>query len=188
VTHGLPLTGHAIVTVEGVRPASVVVLAGCLLTILGSTGCTSSSGTSAANGCAHPTVTASTKHTIGVGAPGAPRIGPLTFHPYPYTQGYPLKMLIHAVSPQRWPIVLRGYRCSDALALRFRYGGGASDQRGPFSPDALEALGVKAQTLRPLPSGEDHTGYVLPTSPGKWLIVVTQAGASVGALRLDVEP
>jgi hypothetical protein len=131
---------------------------------------------------------ASTSRAIGVDAASAPRVGPLTFHPYPYQRGYPTKMLIHAVVRQSQPLVLRGRRCSDGLALRFRYAQGAPDQQGPFSATGLQALVVEAQTLPPIPAGTDHTGYVLPTSAGNWLIEVTQAGATLGTLRLDVGP
>ena len=174
------------VTVAAVRVFRIAVLAACL-TSLAAAGCSHQSAQSR-SGCEAPTATASTTKPFQVGAAGAPTLGPFSFHPYPYRRGFPVKMIIHAVNPQPQPLVLRGYRCSDGLALRFRYGPGATNQDGPLPPSALEALGVEAQTLQPVGEGGDHTGYVLPTSSGEWLIILTRGGKALGTLRLDVEP
>ena len=169
------------------RGRRVPALVGVTATVLALTACTHGTRHGSVSGCGNPTATASTRQPKPIGATGAPRVGPFTFHPYPYRRGYPTKMVIHAVARQPRPFVLRGYRCSDALALRFRYDQGAPERPGPFSASALEAQGVEAQTLAPITAGGDHTGYVLPTGTGDWLVVVGQAGATVGTLRLDVE-
>ncbi|SRR6266704_3111128 len=75
---------------------------------------------SLAAGCAHPTATAATYRPVRVGSPGAPRVGPVTFHPYPYQRPLPDKVLIHRVSAfPGGSLSLTGYNCRDGRILRF---------------------------------------------------------------------
>jgi len=86
---------------------------------------TSATGGAAAPNCSRPDGTASTNRPVPLGKPGAPTIGPLSFHPYPYAPGFPTKMIIRAEHDLALPVVMRGYRCSDGKPLRFQftYGG-----------------------------------------------------------------
>jgi hypothetical protein len=138
-----------------------------------------------ASWCKSPTATASTNHPVVVGAPDAPAVGPLSFHPYPYENGYPTKMVIEAVMNQARTITLRGYRCSDARTLTFRYGPGALVSPPPLTASRLAAAGVPAQALYPVAAGEGHTGYVLLTSAGRWIIEVSQGHRLLGTVLLD---
>jgi hypothetical protein len=134
--------------------------------------------------CKNPTAMASTSDPVAVGAPGAPAVGPLSFHPYPYQNGYPTKMVIAAVVTQTATITLRGYRCSDARVLTFQYGQPLTSPP-PLAAPQLAAAGVAAQALYPLAAGEGHTGYVLLTSAGRWIIEVRQGHRLYGTLLLD---
>lgn len=128
---------------------------------------------------------ASTNQPVAVGAPGAPAVGPLSFHPYPYEDGYPTKMIIAAVVNETGTITLRGYRCADVRILTFRYGPGPLTTPPPLAASQLAAAGVPAQALYPLAAGEGHTGYVLLTSAGRWIIEVSQGRRLYGTLLLD---
>lgn len=88
-------------------------------------------------------------------------------------------MVIHAASPQSAPLTLQGYRCDDRRPLSFWYDQG--------SPASGQLAGVDTATLAPLRVGGDHTGYVMPTTTGRWLILVRQRQTTLGTLLLDVE-
>ncbi len=150
-----------------------------VLALLASAACTHGVSHQGASGCDHPNATASTQRTVAVGAAGAPRVGPLTFHPYPYEAGRPTKMVVHAATDQSTSLTLQGYRCGGGPPLRFWYDRGL--------PGSGQLTGVETETLAPLQAGGDHTGYVIPTSTGQWLIVVSQGRTTVGTLLLDVE-
>jgi hypothetical protein len=138
-----------------------------------------------ASWCKNPTAKASTSHPVTVGAPDAPAVGPLSFHPYPYQIGYPTKMVIAAVVNQASTITLRGYRCSDARTLTFVYGQASLNLPPPLTAAQLAASGVPAQALNPIAAGDGHTGYVLLTSAGRWIIEVSQGHRLLGTLLLD---
>lgn len=144
-------------------------------------------GVDIASGCRHPTAIASTNRHIQVGKAGAPTIGPLSFHPYPYDAGYPTKMIIHAEVDQTQPLVLHGYRCTDGRTLRFSYDQDALPAQPPYTEHQLQTLGDVAETLKPIraPYG-DHLGYALFSSSGQWLITVTEGSTTLGMLRVDV--
>jgi len=55
---------------------------------------TSATGGADAPSCSRPDGIGSADRPVGVGKPGAPTIGPLSFHPYPYERGFPTKMII----------------------------------------------------------------------------------------------
>jgi hypothetical protein len=151
-----------------------------VLALLASAACTHRGRQQGTSGCDHPTATASTRRPVAVGVAGAPKVGPLTFHPYPYEAGRPTKMVIHALSDQSTSLTLRGYRCDGRLPLRFWYDHGLPSSGGKL-------IGVQTATLMPRQAGSDHTGYVMPTSTGRWLIVVSQGQTTLGTLLLDVE-
>ena len=139
--------------------------------------------------CRHPNAIASTNRHFQVGEPGAPTVGPLSFHPYPYQAGYPTKMIIHVVHDVPQPVVLRGYRCTDGRVLRFNYTRDPSTlPTPPYTAQQLQELGDLVATLRPVPAGADTGGYALFSSAGQWLVTLARSGTIVGVLRIDVEP
>jgi hypothetical protein len=137
--------------------------------------------------CNRPTARASTAHTIGVGSPGAPTIGTHTFHPYPYQPGYPTKMIIHWVADAPHTTYLRGWRCRDGRVLRLWYEGDPQLMgTPPYSTAKLMRLGTVTVTLPPGVAGGDRGGYALFTSPGAWVLAVSDRTHFLGSLRIDV--
>jgi len=132
--------------------------------------------------CDHPTARASTAHTVGVGSPGAPTIGAHSFHPYPYQPGFPTKMIVYQVTNESRTIYLRGWRCSDGRVLRLWYDEGDPQLMGtpPYSEAKLMRLGEVAATIPP------GTGYALFSSPGAWVLAVSDRTHLLGSLRIDV--
>ena len=143
-----------------------------------------------ASACRHPNAIASTNRHFQVGKPGAPTVGPLSFHPYPYRARYPTKMIIHAVQDLTQPVVMRGFRCADARVLRFYYNRDALYlPTPPFTEQQLqENLGDPVANLKPMPAGADDLGYALFSSDGQWLVTLAHGNAIFGVLRIDVEP
>ncbi len=132
--------------------------------------------------CDHPTARASTAHTVGIGSPSAPTIGAHSFHPYPYQPGYPTKMIVYQVTDESRSIYLRGWRCSDGRVLRLWYDEGDPQLMGtpPYSEAKLMRLGEVAATIPP------GTGYALFSSPGVWVLAVSNRTHFLGSLRIDV--
>lgn len=136
--------------------------------------------------CGVATAAIATDRSVPIGSRSAPTAGPYSFHPYPYVPGYPTKVLIHAVRAQRGPISLRGLRCSDGHPLRFWYDRGSLPEQPPMTAQEMQTAGDAVATLEPIPKGTDHTGYMLFSSPGEWVIRVSAGGSSLGNLAVKV--
>lgn len=137
--------------------------------------------------CRRTTAVASSEHPVAVGAPTAPKVGPLTFHPYPFQAGRPTKMIIHAALAQTVAITLSGFRCSDGRPLRFAYNGQlAVASETPLSSKQFASYGSDREKLPPAPVGTDHTGYVLLSAAGQWLIELRSSTTELGSVLLDV--
>lgn len=144
------------------------------------------SGSGKTGGCGVATATIATDRSVPVDSLSAPTVGPYSFHPYPYAPGYPTKVLIHAFRAQRGPISLRGFRCSDGRPLRFWYERGSLPEQPPMTTQEMQSAGDAVATLEPIPKGTDHTGYMLFSSPGEWVIRVSAEGSSLGHLVVNV--
>jgi hypothetical protein len=130
--------------------------------------------------CTHPTATAATYAPAQVGSPAAPRVGPITFHPYPYLGLHPTKVLIHRVGMFQGSLSLTGYNCRDGRVLRFWYRNTAAlpaplDRR-PNEGDPVAVLRFYRSPVT------DYGGYMLFTEPGRWNIMVSNHGAVLGNL------
>jgi len=137
--------------------------------------------------CTHPTRSASTHQTIAVAAPNAPRIGPLSVHPYPYAAGYPTKVLLHPVREVDATLHLTGQSCRDERALRFIYGSvGLPAGQPPYSEQQLGTLGTTDAELPPQAGDSDYTGYMLFSETGPWIVVLSRAGRVVGSILINV--
>lgn len=146
------------------------------------------SSSALANQCRIPTARAATSRRIAVGEAGAPAAGPFSFHTYPYMAGLPTKMIISADRKQQEPVVLRGFNCADRTPLRFWYDKGLlpGDPQLPLTQKRMETIGDLAEHLPPIPANTDHTGYVLFSSVGDWLITLSIRGTPTDSLLITV--
>jgi hypothetical protein len=109
-------------------------------------------------------------------------LGPLQLGVYSFRTGYPTKVLIGAVRRLQRPLTIRGRRCSDGRRLRFFYGSGQLEFRGPGPPYAISALeraGQPSAHLKGLIGLHDFfTGYFLFPAAGKYKVRL-YAGSSL---------
>lgn len=95
-----------------------------------------------------------------------------------FNPGHPTKMVIEPTEPLSAALRLEGFRCSDSQRLRFEYGSSWNKPVVALLPASLDSNG------RPLA----YTGYMLFTSPGKWLISVSRKnGHLIGSVVFLVE-
>lgn len=149
---------------------------------------TSATGGANAPSCSRPDGIGSTNRPVQVGKPGAPTIGPLSFHPYPYAPGFPTKMIVYAEHDLAQPVVTRGYRCSDGKPLRFQFTyGGDTLPTPPYTDHQMQqVLGHTDAALHPMTAGGDMGGYALFSSAGQWAITLEQGKTVLGLVRIDV--
>jgi hypothetical protein len=149
---------------------------------------TSATGGADAPSCSRPDGIGSTNRPVPLGKPGAPTIGPLSFHPYPYAPGFPTKMIIRAEHDLAQPVVMRGYRCSDGKPLRFQFTyGGDTLPTPPYTDHQMQqVLGHTAAALHPMTAGGDMGGYALFSSEGQWAITLERSGTVLGLVRINV--
>ncbi len=134
--------------------------------------------------CAHPTAIAATYAPVQVGSPAAPRVGPITFHPYPYQPPDPTKVLIHRAGMFKGSLSLTGYNCRDGRVLRFWY---RNIPALPVPLDRRPNEGDRVAVLRFYPSPvTDYTGYMLFTEAGRWNVVVSKGAALIGNIVITV--
>jgi hypothetical protein len=96
-------------------------------------------------------------------------------------------MIIFAERELTELVVLRGHRCTDKTVLRFSYGDDSLPTNPPYSTRQLqEELGDIVANQSPMPAGGAHGGYALFSSPGQWLITVTEGSTAFGVVRVDV--
>jgi hypothetical protein len=83
-------------------------------------------------------------------------------------------------------VVLRGWRCSDGRPLRFWFSDAQLPFRGHGTEEQLASTGSKRLTLRiarlRLLSHAFAVGYVLFSSPGKWVVEAQDSGRVVGTV------
>jgi hypothetical protein len=107
-----------------------------------------------------------------------------------YRQGYATKLLIAAKPHERLRrVVLRGWRCSDHLPLRFWYRNAYPPFSGPV-PDSVLAstgdLGLKVRLRDMRLQRWQMTGYLLFSSPGTWIVKAYAGSRAVGAIVFDL--
>jgi len=142
---------------------------------------TSATGGANAPSCTRPDGIGSTNRPVQVGKAGAPTIGPLSFHPYPYAPGFPTKMILDAEHDLAQPVEMRGYRCSDGKPLRFQFTyGGDTLPNPPYSVHQMQdAFGHTDAALHPMTAGGDMGGYALFSSAGRWAITLQRGGTTL---------
>ena len=138
---------------------------------------------SLATDCVHPTAATATYLPTPAGSPSAPRVGPVTFSPFPYQPPHLDKVLIQRVSPvPKGPLSLTGYNCRDGRILSFWYT--SPPLPGPL--DRHPSEGYRVAVLPYVPPGTGYAGYMLFTEPGRWSIVVSHRGVILGNLVITV--
>jgi hypothetical protein len=147
-------------------PRLVGIAAISTLAALAATGCGGHGRTSLACGHLRPVTP-----TRDPAMAGGIALGPLQLDLYPFRQGYPLKVLIGAARPLRAPLTIRGWRCGDAVPLRFYYvHGSAVGIAGliarKHSPAVLEKAGQAQAYLKPYPGSHDFWpgSFLFPTA------------------------
>lgn len=138
--------------------------------------------------CRDSTASVSTNRPTGAGSSEWGVVGPLSFHPYPYSPGYPTKVLIRVIAPHSHDLVVTGERCTDGRPLRMWYDKGPLPGTVPLSEEQLQQTGLLSVRLRSITPGQDHTGAMLFSSTGKWAITITQDNSTLGTLLIDVTP
>jgi hypothetical protein len=127
--------------------------------------------------------------TGGITSDTLPAIGPLRFGVYPYHPGYPTKTLIRARYNQDDSLTLTGFLCDgDGRRLRFWYHDGGTPGAVPMTEQQLLTAGDLIASLRPLPAGNDHTGYFLFSTAGVWAVAVTKGSEQLGVVLIDAIP
>jgi hypothetical protein len=84
--------------------------------------------------------------------------------------------------------VLRGWRCSDGRPLRFWFSNAQLPFSGRGSVEQLASTGSKRLTLRLAYLRRQHfdtVGYVLFSSPGKWVVEARSLGRVLGTALFD---
>jgi hypothetical protein len=106
-----------------------------------------------------------------------------------YRQGYATKLLIAAKPHARTRrVVLRGWRCSDRLPLRFWYRNAYPPFSGQVADSVLASTGDLGQKvrLREMRRGRwQMTGYLMFSSPGTWIVTAYVGSRPVGAVVFD---
>ena len=106
-----------------------------------------------------------------------------------YRHGYATKLLIAAkphVSTRR--VVLRGWRCSDHLPLRFWYRNAYLPFSGQVTDSQLAStgdLGLKVRLREMRRHRWQMTGYLMFSSPGTWIVKAYVGSRAVGAVVFD---
>jgi hypothetical protein len=173
--HGLPhLPRRWIVTSAGVVGALAVIGAGLMLW----------HGREVIS-CSHPTATVATDHTLPIGSPDLPTVGPIGLHPDPYQAGSATRTHVEARAAHPDPITLTGYNCGDRTPLHFWY-----DPQGdgslPVPEVRLDGQGTAATTLPAGPNVQTFHGYLLFTTTGDWLIVARTHHRLLGTVLVHV--
>jgi hypothetical protein len=135
--------------------------------------------------CSHPTATVATDHTLQIGSPDLPTVGPIGLHPDPYQAGSATRTHVEARAAHPDPITLTGYNCRDRAPLHFWY-----DPQGdgslPVPEVRLDEQGTTATTLPAGPTGQTFHGYLLFTTTGDWLIVARTHHGLLGTVLVHV--
>jgi hypothetical protein len=132
--------------------------------------------------CATPTSTWSPTTPTQVGAPGAAKVGPLTFHPayLPDPSGPPTRVILHSVEDIAPGLTMTGWNCGTGQALRFWYPPYGDDGELPKPVSQAPAQGELTVTVPRLASGNDLIGYMLFPKAGRWDVEVWRGNSLVG--------
>jgi hypothetical protein len=107
-----------------------------------------------------------------------------------YMPGYATKLLIAAKPHARTRrVVLRGWRCSDRLPLRFWYRNAYPPFSGGVSDSVLASTGDLAQKVRLRDMRRQRwqmTGYLMFSSPGTWIVKAYVGSRAVGSVVFDL--
>jgi hypothetical protein len=129
--------------------------------------------------CARPTAIADTARSP-VGSPSSLRVGPLTFHPMPFTNGGLVAVVLHPVAVVPPGLTLSGWECGDGRPLRFWYQ--SYGAMGPL-PVRLSRAAPEGQLVVAVPpraAGDDLLGYMQFSGPGRWSVEVRERAATLG--------
>jgi hypothetical protein len=103
-----------------------------------------------------------------------------------YRHGYPTKLLIAAKPRGRTRrVVLRGWRCSDRLPLRFWYRNANLPFSGQVTDSELAStgdLGLKVRLRDMRRQRWQMTGYLMFSSPGTWIVKAYVGSRGVGSV------
>jgi hypothetical protein len=103
-----------------------------------------------------------------------------------YRHGYPTKLLIAAKPRGRTRrVVLRGWRCSDRLPLRFWYRNANLPFSGQVTDSELAStgdLGLKVRLRDMRRQRWQMTGYLMFSSPGTWIVKAYVGSRAVGSV------
>jgi hypothetical protein len=131
--------------------------------------------------CSAPTATWSPGTPTQVGAPGAARVGPFTFHPayFPDRPEF-TRVILHPVTATTTPLTLTGWSCDTGRPFRFWYPpyGVNSELPQPISQAPNE--GELTVTVPTLAAGNDFLGYMLFPKAGRWDVELWNGSALVG--------
>ena len=135
--------------------------------------------------CGSPTATVATDHTLPIGSPAVPVIGPIALHTDPYQPGSPTRAHVETRAAHPDAITLTGYHCRDRTALRFWY----EQEEHSLLTDSdvpLGRLGTTSTMLPAGPAGEIRHGYLMFTAAGDWLIIARTPHGLVGTVLVHV--
>jgi len=107
-----------------------------------------------------------------------------------YRDGYATKLLIAAKPRSRTRrVVLRGYRCSDRLPLRFWYRSAYPPFSGQVADSLLAStgdLGLQVRLRAMRRQRWQMTGYIMFSSPGMWIVKAYVGSRAVAAAVFDL--
>ena len=135
--------------------------------------------------CDSPSAVVATDHTLPIGSPAVPTVGPIALHTDPYGAGSPTRAHVEARDTHPDPITLTGYNCRDRARLRFWYEHEESSSL-PSSDVPLGGQGVTITTLPAGPAGQTWHGYLMFTTTGDWLIIARTPSGLVGTVLVHV--
>ncbi len=118
-----------------------------------------------------------------MGAPGAARVGPFTFHPaVTGVPGTPARVIIHPVEASRTVLTMTGWNCRTGRPFRFWYAPYGVDGELPRPVRQAPDEGATAVTIPALAAGDDYLGYMLFPGAGEWDVELRDGTALVGNL------
>jgi hypothetical protein len=131
--------------------------------------------------CAAPTARWSPGSPTQVGAPGAARVGPFTFHPA-YFADRPefTRVILHPVTPTTTPLTLTGWSCDTGRPFRFWYPPYEVNGEVPQPVSRAPNEGELTVTVPALAAGDDFLGYMLFPKAGRWDVELWNGSALVG--------
>jgi hypothetical protein len=107
---------------------------------------------------------------------------------YPFSSGYPTKMIVMAQHRLPARIALRGWSCADGGPLRFWYRDRLPFGNVPVSSAALRRKGGLTAGFGPWPTHAMRGGYVMFWRSGLWKIVAYRGGRSIGTAIVRAAP